>query len=386
MSEPARVLTALSQALASTGLYGPAHPATIRAVDGAHQRLLLMQADHPAAAFTFLRDEILCGPEVVEELHGWDWNRRLADAGVERLEFTGPVGAEEFARFIDQIAARLGLRPADPPDVWQMGSSAIRFGHVAVRGSTAPGAAETSVVWTTRPPVIDIEDERDTMDWINREVGSGRRLPLTEVDAVVRSLAVVMHAERALTLPLLELKEFDQYTTTHAMNVSVLSMALGEFLGVGPGMTRALGFAGLLHDLGKVRIPRDILNKPGKLTPEERQVIEAHPVEGARMLLAGREPMEHAAVVAYEHHLMLDGGGYPRLHYPRAAQYPSRIVHVCDVYDALRTRRPSRDAWESARVLDYIAERAGSEFDPTIATGFAAMMREYDLRVQPAEP
>jgi len=166
----------------------------------------------------------------------------------------------------------------------------------------------------------------------------------------------------------------------------VLSMALGEFLGVGPGMTRALGFAGLLHDLGKVRIPRDILNKPGKLTPEERQVIEAHPVEGARMLLAGREPMEHAAVVAYEHHLMLDGGGYPRLHYPRAAQYPSRIVHVCDVYDALRTRRPYRDAWESARVLDYIAERAGSEFDPTIATGFAAMMREYDLRVQPAEP
>jgi putative two-component system response regulator len=61
-------------------------------------------------------------------------------------------------------------------------------------------------------------------------------------------------------------------------------------------------------------------------------------------------------------------------------------VHVCDVYDALRTRRPYRDAWESARVLDYIAERAGSEFDPTIATGFAAMMREYDLRVQPAEP
>jgi putative two-component system response regulator len=61
-------------------------------------------------------------------------------------------------------------------------------------------------------------------------------------------------------------------------------------------------------------------------------------------------------------------------------------VHVCDVYDALRTRRPYRDAWESVRVLDYITERAGSEFDPTIATGFVAMMRAYDLRVQPAGP
>jgi putative nucleotidyltransferase with HDIG domain len=201
------------------------------------------------------------------------------------------------------------------------------------------------------------------------------------VDAVVRSLAVVMHAERAMTLPLLELKEFDQYTTTHAMNVSVLAMALGEHLGVGPVMARSLGFAGLLHDLGKIRIPIEILNKPGRLTPEERLVIEAHPVEGARILLGGREPMEPAALVAYEHHLMLDGGGYPRLHYPRLAQYSSRIVHVCDVYDALRTRRPYRDAWESERVLGYIGERAGAEFDPAIAAGFEAMMRAYDHRI-----
>jgi hypothetical protein len=385
MSEPARFLTALSQALASTGLYGPTHPATMRAVDGAHQRLQLMQASHPAGAFTFLRDEILYGPEVVEELQGWDWNRRLADAGVERLEFSGPVGAEEFARFIDQVAARLGLRPSDPPEVWQMGSSAIRFGQVTLRGGGVRDAEEQGDARSSPYAGPGVEDERDTMDWINREVGAGRLLPLTEIDAVVRSLAVVMHAERALTLPLLELKEFDQYTTTHAMNVSVLSMALGEYLGVGPTMTRALGFAGLLHDLGKIRIPLEILNKAGRLTPEERQVVEAHPVEGARMLLAGRAPMEHAAVVAYEHHLMLDGGGYPRLHYPRAAQYPSRIVHVCDVFDALRTRRPYRDAWESARVLDYIAERAGSEFDPAIAAGFVNMMREYDRRIVPVE-
>ena len=88
-------------------------------------------------------------------------------------------------------------------------------------------------------------------------------------------------------------------------------MALGEFLGVGPATVRAFGLAGLLHDLGKVRIPREILNKPGKLTPEERAVVEAHPAEGARMILEGSEPLDLAAVVAYEHHLYLDGGGYP---------------------------------------------------------------------------
>lgn len=101
------------------------------------------------------------------------------------------------------------------------------------------------------------------------------------------------------------------------------------------------------------------------------------------MLLAGSERMELAALVAYEHHLMLDGGGYPRLHFPRAAQYASRVVHVCDVYDALRTKRPYRDARESERVLGYIGERAGSEFDPEIAAGFIAMMRAYEGRVLP---
>jgi len=192
--------------------------------------------------------------------------------------------------------------------------------------------------------------------------------------------------QRAMLVPLLELKEYDQYTTTHAMNVSVLSMALGEFLGLGGEAVRNLGMAGLLHDLGKIRIPLDILNKPGKLSPEERAVVQAHPVDGARILLGGHDPLDLAAVVAYEHHLMLDGGGYPCLHYPRSAQYASRLVHVCDVYDALRTKRPYRAAWESERAAAYITERAGTEFDPEIAHGFVAMLHKTEGRIiaQPA--
>jgi len=86
--------------------------------------------------------------------------------------------------------------------------------------------------------------------------------------------------------------------------------------------------AGLLHDLGKTCIPREILVKPGKLTDSERLVIREHPIVGARMLLASAEPMELAAVVAYEHHVMLDGGGYPALPDARGAQYASMLVHV----------------------------------------------------------
>ena len=165
------------------------------------------------------------------------------------------------------------------------------------------------------------------------------------------------------------------------MNVAVLAMALGEFLELGGGTVRALVVAGLLHDLGKVCVPKDILIKPGKLTEIELTAIREHPVVGARMLLASPDPMEIAAVVAYEHHIMLDGGGYPALYDARGAQYASRLVHVCDVYDALRTHRPYREAWESERTLAYIEGRAGVEFDPAIARSFTAMMRKWDRRI-----
>jgi putative nucleotidyltransferase with HDIG domain len=379
MRDPVRFLAALSQALSAMGLYGDEHPATARAVDTALERLREIQVSEPKLQFTFLAGEVLFGFEAVPDLENWEWCERLINAGIERIEFTETVSAEQFGRFLFNLAVRLGMRSGSSTDLWQMGGSSIRFGQVTLGSELQPQPQEA------RLPVASLayslHEERDTIDWLHQEIQNGSKLPIVEADAVVRSLSIAMHAEQAMVLPLLQLKEFDQYTTTHSMNVSVLAMALGEFLELGGATVRALGVAGLLHDLGKVCIPRDILVKPGKLTEAERQVIREHPVVGARMLLASPDPMELAAVVAYEHHIMLDGGGYPPLHDSRGAQYASRLVHICDVYDALRTNRPYRHAWDSERALGYIDSRAGAEFDPVIAQSFTAMMRKWDQRI-----
>ena len=136
--------------------------------------------------------------------------------------------------------------------------------------------------------------------------------------------------------------------------------------------------AGLLHDLGKVRIPRDILTKPGKLTDSERHLMQRHPVDGARLIFESDKQLDLAAVVAYEHHIMINGQGYPAKHYHRDCHRASMLVHVCDVYDALRTNRPYREAWESEKVLAYVAERAGVEFEKGIAATFVAMMQKWE--------
>ncbi|MDF3052978.1 MAG: cyclic diguanylate phosphodiesterase [Geminicoccaceae bacterium] len=376
MSDPVRFLTTLSQALATMSLYGDDHPATTRVVDAALERLRELQEPDPKLQLTFLGGEVLFGSEVVPELEGWDWSARLMKAGIERIEFLQVVDADQFARFLSHLAVRLGIRPTASLDLWQMGESAVRFGQVALNEGelVRPEPARIATFSYT------LHEEREAMDWVHQEIQKGSKIPMVEADAVVRSLSIAMHAEQAMVLPLLQLKEFDQYTTTHSMNVAVLAMALGEYLELDGATVRALGVAGLLHDLGKTCIPREILVKPGKLTDSERLVIREHPVVGARMLLASQEPMELAAVVAYEHHVMLDGGGYPTLTDARGAQYASMLVHVCDVYDALRTNRPYREAWESERALAYIRERAGAEFDPAVAQAFIGMMRLWDQR------
>jgi putative nucleotidyltransferase with HDIG domain len=379
MSEPVRFLTSLSQALATLGLYGDGHPASTRASDAAHRHLADLQATLPRVEFTFLPGEVLFGRELLSELENWEWSARLAGSGIERLEVTGPVEPEQFERFLSHAAAILGLRPGAGLDLWQAGSSAIRFGRVRVEG----GRTEA----TTAPLTIatlgySLREEQDAIGWVHQEAASSNRLPVAEAYGVVRSLSLAMHAGRAMVLPLVQLKDFDQYTTTHSINVSVLTMALAEFLGLGPAAVRAFGLAGLLHDLGKIRIPQEILTKPGKLTQAERLVVEAHPADGARMILEGKEPMNLAAAVAYEHHRCHDGSGYPAIHYPRQAHQASRLVHVCDVYDALRTRRPYRDAWSSEEALQYIAGRVGSEFEPATAASFIDMMRQWDDRIE----
>ncbi|MGE5801985.1 MAG: HD-GYP domain-containing protein, partial [Gemmatimonadota bacterium] len=137
----------------------------------------------------------------------------------------------------------------------------------------------------------------------------------------------------------------------------------------------------LLHDIGKVKIPLDVLTKPGRLTDEERALMNEHPVAGARMLLEVEEDLDLAVVVAYEHHIMINGGGYPVLHYARECHHASKLVHVCDVYDALRTRRPYREAWSFEKTLGYLQERSGLEFDSALCDAFVRMMRQWEPQV-----
>ena len=375
MIEATNFLTSFAQALATMTLYSEGHPARERVIDAAYQALLDLQAKQPHPVFSFLGDEIVLGKEPLRDMRSWDWGPRLAKAGVQRLEFEPAVDRDDFDEFLEEVLARLTLSAIGSAEARQMRKSRIKFGAVGVKGESA--LIETTPVDTN----FSLGAEAETIRWLHDQLQDRNELHLTEAEAVVRSLSVAMHGDRQMLIPLLRLRSFDEYTTTHCLNVSVLGMALAEYIGLGARDVRTFGVAGLLHDIGKVRIPYEILTKPGKLTPEEREIMNMHTVNGARIIIETEDQLDLAAVVAYEHHIMIDGGGYPAMQYRRDCHYASKVVHICDVYDALRTNRPYRDAWDSDRVLTYIDQKAGTEFDAELARAFAAMMRRYEGQI-----
>ena len=383
MSEPARFLTSFAQAISAMVLYASGHPARQKAIDASHEQLVLLQTNETLRPqFSFLGGEVIFGQRTLRELKEWDWGMRLANAGIQRLEFTDVVSREDYEAFLDEVMAKLTLATIDTAAARPERRTSIRYGPIGVKGMTSAqlGHSEGGLL-PTATISYTLREEADAVRWMHDEVQQLGQLPLIEAEAVVRSLSVAMHADSEIVIPLVQLKEFDQYTTTHSLNVSILAMALAEFIGLGARDVRAFGVAGLLHDLGKVRIPKEILTKPGRLTEAEFAVMKRHPVDGARLIIESDRQLDLAAVVAYEHHVMLNGGGYPCMHYGRECHHASKLVHICDVYDALRTKRPYRDAWTAEVTMEHIATRAGTEFDPDLVRAFTAMMQKWEGRV-----
>jgi len=382
MSDPIQFLVSFGQAVSTMALYNDGHPARERAVDRSYRCLRDLQQFDPTPRFSFLGEETIYGEKALRELGDWEWGTRLAQAGVQRMELASNVTREEYEEFLEEMMARITLSVIDSAESRPTRSSGIKVGTLGIRGETR----EIEETFEADVPVAMISyslgEEAASIQSMHKEVQQRGKLPLAEAEAVVRSLSMAMHGDSDMILPLLQLKEFDEYTTTHSLNVSVLTMALAESLGLATQDVRTFGIAGLLHDLGKVNVPQDILNKPGKLTDEERMVMQQHPVAGARLIIESGRRLDLAAAVAHEHHIMINGHGYPKRHYDRDCHKASKIVHVCDVFDALRTRRPYRDSWESERALAYIEERAGTEFEPEAATAFVAMMRKAEGGIQ----
>src|SRR5205085_8486441 len=156
---------------------------------------------------------------------------------------------------------------------------------------------------------------------------------------IIDSLANIVTQDRTSLMALTALKKYDNYTFTHMVNVAALAMAQARALNLEGPLLREFGFAALMHDIGKVNTPLEVLNKPGKLTGEEFGVMKRHVIDGAHILRRTPEMPALAPVVAFEHHLRQDLSGYPENIGHRKLNLCTHIVSIADVFVELRTIR-----------------------------------------------
>jgi putative two-component system response regulator len=175
----------------------------------------------------------------------------------------------------------------------------------------------------------------------------------------------------------------DEVTADHLMRVRKYAILIAEQLGLGEDMQTQIYFASQLHDIGKLAIPHEILQKPGSFTRTEKVIMNRHTLLGGEMLRKYHCPyLDVAAEVALYHHERWDGSGYPYGLSGEAIPLSARIVTVCDVYDALRSRRPYKDSYSHDVALTAICDGDGwtlpEHFDPKVLAAFVALNRWFD--------
>jgi putative nucleotidyltransferase with HDIG domain len=201
----------------------------------------------------------------------------------------------------------------------------------------------------------------------------------TAARSMIDGLAQAVSQNRTALLALTTLKNYDNYTFTHMVNVSILTMGQGRALGIDGVLLREFGLAALMHDIGKVRTPLEVLNKPDKLTDDEFTIMKRHTVDGAEILRATPDIPALAPVVAFEHHLRLDGTGYPAAVKRESLNLATMLCSISDVYDAMRSQRKYQQAFPSDRILEVLKRNDGQQFDQHLVRRFAQLIGIYPV-------
>jgi len=337
-------------------LYAADHPLLGRNVDGLLAALKVLQQQMPSVAIGIVGSQLVVADTPMPKASSGmsELIKRLRDHGIERIAFDRGVTADEINAFMHAIGSLAGRGGSE---------HSFNFPHIHVGRITA-------------------DEKRD--DGIGSDMAAIRQLYSNAVAAAesvwesavtegmpdvpaalqaVDGLAEAVTQNRTALVALTAMKNYDNYTFTHMVNVSILTMGQARALGIEGRLLREFGLSALMHDIGKVRTPKEILNKPDKLTDQEFSIMRRHTVDGAEILRRTPEMPILAPIVAFEHHLRLDGTGYPKGLAGDAISLETRIVTAVDVFDALTSARPYRGPMSAEQALGFMASGVGTSLD-----------------------
>ena len=244
--------------------------------------------------------------------------------------------------------------------------------------SVAPPSLKVDMASELERAAATIKRSREKITLLFGEARMGRAVDTQQCVQLVDEIAESVSRNPGALITLARLKTKDNYTYMHSIAVCGLMVSLARQLGQDEVQVREAGFAGLLHDIGKMAMPVDVLNKPGALTDEEFAIMKSHPARGHQILQDSGLVAPAALDVCLHHHEKFDGGGYPFKLAGDQISMLARMGAVCDVYDAVTSTRPYKNAWDPAGSIQRMAQWKG-HFDPVVFQAFVKCVGIYPV-------
>ncbi len=383
--EGRRLLTRLYAALRALKFYPVDNEAVQRALGELHEEVAAVLAREGVLEFRAVGDFFFLNETRLRlNLQNFStfgfFARALRDHGIGGMTVEQGVGRAEWPPFLSLL-----LRPGaeqDPFEAFQQRLAGTPVTSIFLRPEQDVQQVELedeSLEGARRTYAYSVQMARDVLT----DVRIGRAVNVRRVKRAVQGIVDQVLANEPSIVAMTHLREFDEYTFTHSVNVCIFSVVIGQRLGLDKLQLYELGLGALFHDVGKMRVPTEVLNKPGGLDEEEWAMMKEHPTDGLVSLfqLHGFNQVPYRQMLmAYEHHMKTNLTGYPRSRRPREVGLFSRIVAVADGFDAGTSRRSYQyRPWPADAVLREMRDNPNRGFDPVIVKALISATGVYPV-------
>lgn len=382
-----KCLRAFHRLIGAVKIYQPDHQALAESVEAFYEAAAAWWNEEEYLTIRLSRERLLIQDEklkyrreninLVHELAQF-----LESRNIEGFRFYSSMKSvpAEFLEFI-QLLNQAELQP-DPLAWLREQMDARRFSWAEIVSGTGDSTEEGDLKrkeMAQRTYGCAVSSVKEVSD----KIAANRRAGVRKLKRVVQNMMDILKEDESVLVFMSTIRHHDDYTFTHSVNVAILALCLGKRIGLSRTSLRRLGICGLVHDLGKVEIPLEILNKPGRLDDREKGEMERHPLKSAIQIIklrASRDLKSKIMLPPFEHHLRYDLSGYPRIRRKKPISLFGRIIAIVDVFDALTSPRIYRKTAKSPdQALIEMFKGSGSDFDPILLKVFAGMLGVYPI-------
>ncbi|MGD0586097.1 MAG: HD domain-containing phosphohydrolase [Oryzomonas sp.] len=373
-------IRSLLSATANAALYSMGHPQVARLAESAYKGISAALGVSRQISLTVIEDELIINGATPSSFSLFlnRFAEVLKSRGIGHLKFIEGLSREEIIALIAGLAGQEGGKATLCP------SEHIRFGHVELREGGGGEYTDASDGFggdggdgvRRQIPLREMPaEELARFTEIYEALITRRKMKVAGIVDIVSGFIAAFHREGESRLVTITMGSDEEYTFTHSANVCILNLAQAMSLGIEGQMLRDIGIAAMLHDIGKLLIPEEILIKKDRLTSQEFEVMKEHAVRGARHLLEVPGVPRLAVVTAFEHHMRYDLSGYPEVPEGWRLNLCSQITMISDFFDAMRTQRPYRNPMDLRTIVSLMLDMSGSNFHPLLTRNFMNILK-----------